>query len=114
MQIIAELPATDRNGRHCFIQPGLTDAWGLHFFEQPDAQTFPYLDDMQRFVFIPGALQHIAFALPDKAAALALNKRLAQHNVATTPISMIGAIQNILFRDNNGLLLEATWPADER
>ena len=111
MHIATVFPATDRNGRHCFIKPGETEAWGLHMFEQPDAQLFPYPAGMQRFVFVPGALQHIAFALPSRADGLALRERLAMFGVATTPISTLGPIQNMLFQDNNGLLLEATWPA---
>jgi catechol 2,3-dioxygenase-like lactoylglutathione lyase family enzyme len=113
MEIAAVFPATDRNGRHCFIKPGATEAWGLHVFERADAQVFPFPEEMQRFVFIPGALQHIAFALPSLADALALRERLTSFGVATTATSTIGSIQNMLFRDNNGIVLEATWPNDE-
>ena len=67
MEIAAVFPATDRNRRHCFIKPGATEAWGLHIFERADAKIFPFPEEMQRFVFIPGALQHIAFALPSLA-----------------------------------------------
>jgi len=109
MEIAALFPASDRNGRHCFIKPGATEAWGLHVFEQADAQIFAYPAGMQRFTFIPGALQHIAFALPDLAAGQALRERLATFGVATTEIGELGPIQNMLFRDNNGILLEATW-----
>ncbi|MFO7168423.1 MAG: VOC family protein [Chloroflexota bacterium] len=111
MHVTAVFPASDRNGRHCFIKPGETEAWGLHVFEQPDVQLFPYPADMQRFVFVPGALQHIAFALPSRADAEALRERLSAFGIPTTPINTIGPIQNMLFRDNNGILLEATWPA---
>ena len=65
---------------------------------------------MQRFEFIPGALQHIAFALPDLVAAHALRERLTAHGIATTEIGDLGPVQNMLFRDNSGILLEATWP----
>src|SRR5262249_9904593 len=105
-------PATDRNGRHCFIKPGATEAWGLHVFERADAEIFQFPDQMQRFVFIPGALQHIAFALPGLAEALALRDRLASFGVATTEIGNLGTVQNMLFRDNNGIVLEATWPSE--
>ena len=110
MQLTKLFPASDRNGRHCFIKPGATDSWGLHIFEQADAQIFPYPEGMQRFSFVPGALQHIAFALPDLAAAHALRERLADHGIATTGIGDLGPVQNMLFRDNSGILLEATWP----
>ena len=100
----------DRHGRHCFIKPGESDTWGLHVFESSEAQIFPYPSESQRFVFIPGVLQHIAFALPDEASALALRDRLSRHGVQTTGINELGPIRNILFVDNNGTLLEATWP----
>ena len=110
MEITGIFPATDRNGRHCFIKPGTSEAWGLHVFEQADAHIFQYPDGMPRFAFIPGALQHIAFALPDLAAARALRERLAAFGIATTEIGDLGLVQNMLFRDNSGILLEATWP----
>jgi catechol 2,3-dioxygenase-like lactoylglutathione lyase family enzyme len=103
-------PLRDRNGRHCFIKPGASEAWGLHFFEQADAQIFAYPATLERFTFLPGALQHIAFALPDETAGLALRERLHQHNRQMTPIAELGSIRNTLFLDNNGILLEATWP----
>ena len=58
---------------------------------------------------IPGALQHIAFALPDEEAALALRGRLAAFGIEATPVTNLGPVSNMLFKDNNGLLLEATW-----
>lgn len=113
MRIVAEFPATDRNGRHCVVEPGETEAWGLHFFERPDARIFPYPDVLRRFAFVPGALQHIAFALPGEAEALALRERLAAFGIPATEIGDLGAVRNMLFRDNNGLLLEATWPSED-
>jgi len=98
--------------RHCFIRPGDTaQTWGLHFFEHPSAQ-IPRLslEDLQQGRFIPGAMQHIAFALPDAAAAQALRKRLREHGVEPTPTGKIGPIQNMLFFDPHSILLEATWP----
>ncbi len=106
------LPAGPQGGRHCFIKPGTTESWGLHVFEQPDAQLFPYPAELPRGAFVPGALQHIAFALPDRAAGLALRERLARYGVPAAGINRIGPIENLLFRDNTGLLLEATWPAE--
>lgn len=113
MPISDIVPATQWSGRHCFIKPGLTEAWGLHVFEQADAQLFPYPEGMPRGIFVPGALQHIAFALPGEAEALALRARLAALNIPTTPINDVGTVRNMLFRDNNGILLEATWPQTE-
>ncbi|MFL5803829.1 MAG: VOC family protein [Roseiflexaceae bacterium] len=110
MQLTQQFPATERSGRHCFIKPGDTSAWGLHLFEDPHATIFPYPETMPRFTIVPGALQHIAFALPDHHAAVARRERLTQFGITPTPFTTIGAIQNMLFHDNNGLLLEATWP----
>ena len=113
MQLTAQHPATERAGRHCFIKPGDTTAWGLHFFEDRQAQIFAYPAAMPRFAIVPGSLQHIAFALPDRPAAEALRERLIQFGIMPTAINTIGAIQNMLFHDNTGLLLEATWPNTE-
>ena len=112
MHVSNIVAASERQGRHCFIKPGQTETWGLHFFEQPDVQIFPYPETFPRFAVVPGALQHLAFALPDEAAALALRQRLATFGVSMTDIGHIGPISNLLFRDNNGLLLEATWPRE--
>ena len=103
--------------RHCFVRPGEDAAtWGLHFFEHPQAEIARDPAGLRGGGFIPGALQHVAFALPDAAAAGRLRARLEAHGVAATPTGSIGSIQNMLFHDPHGLLLEATWPrsADER
>jgi catechol 2,3-dioxygenase-like lactoylglutathione lyase family enzyme len=113
MQIGEIAPATNYGGRHCFIKPGVAETWGLHVFEQANAQLFPYPEGMPRGVFVPGALQHVAFALPSETDALALRERLATFGVPTTPISDLGQVRNMLFRDNNGTLLEATWSKTE-
>lgn len=109
MRVSDVFPATERQGRHCFIKPGGAQTDGLHFFEHPDARLFPWPEASERFVVVPGALQHIAFALPDEQAALALRRRLAAFGVEATPVANLGPVSNMLFKDNNGLLLEATW-----
>ena len=102
--------ATEQQGRHCFVKPGDdTETWGIHFFEHPDAQVFAWPGTFERFTLVPGALQHVAFALPDEDAALALRRRLSTFGVDATPSTSLGWVSNMLFRDNNGLLLEATW-----
>ena len=55
-------------------------------------------------------VQHIAFALPDEAAGIELRERLKESGVESTDVGSVGPIRNTLFFDNNGLLLEATWP----
>lgn len=95
-----------RQGRHCFIKPGQTESWGIHFLETPDAP-FP---DPATLATIPfTAVPHIAFAISGEAAAVELRERLLAQGVTVTNINEMGPIRNILFRDNNGHLLEATW-----
>ena len=99
--------------RHCFIRPGAdTATWGLHFFEYPGAEIPQYSEGLRSGGFIAGGLQHIAFALPDLAAAQALRERLDAHGIEATPTGNVGPIQNLLFFDNHGYLLEATWPRE--
>lgn len=58
-----------RGVKHCFIKPG-GDTWGMHFFGHPDAAIFTAPDLLtDRFIFLDGALQHIAFSLPDEQSA---------------------------------------------
>ena len=81
----------------------------MHFFELADARMFAYPESFERFAFVPGALQHVAFALPDEESALSFRRRLAAFGVEVTDITDLGPISNMPFRDNNELLLEATW-----
>jgi catechol 2,3-dioxygenase-like lactoylglutathione lyase family enzyme len=98
-----------RRPRHCFVKPGASETWGMHFFENPDAELFTNTELLKGFDIVKGALQHIAFALPDEAAAHSLRERLKQHNVEMTGINDLGKIHNFLFLDNNNILLEAAW-----
>jgi catechol 2,3-dioxygenase-like lactoylglutathione lyase family enzyme len=97
-------------GRHCFVKPGDGDGLGMHFFEHIEAQLFPYPQEPAPPVFIPGALQHLAFGLPDSDAAEALRERLRAQGIEPWPTGLAGPLQSMLFFDNNGLMLEATWP----
>ena len=99
-------------GRHCLIDPGAGRMRGLHFIERPDAELGTQAEALEGpppFV-IGGAFQHVAFALPDRTAALALRERLRERNLVTTEIIDTGPMSNLMFADNNGILLEATWP----
>lgn len=89
-------PVTERKG---VIASSNAETWGLHFFEQPGARIFAYPETFER-----------SAVAPDENAALALRQRLDSFDVAVTPTSNIGAISNMLFRDNTGTLLPATWP----
>lgn len=110
MQVGDIYPSVGERGRHCFIKPGTGETWGLHFFEHVQAELFPHPGLTERFAFVAGALQHIAFGLPTEADALALRECLHAHDVPTTDINTLGPIRNFLFIDNNGMQLEATWP----
>lgn len=115
-------PAFGRRGRHCFIRPGNTKSWGIHFFEYPDAEIFQSREAIARLArnreaedlyrFLPGAMQHIAFALPSEADTSALRCKLRNHGILMTEIYEIGSIRNFVFLDNNGIQLEAAWPKD--
>lgn len=98
-----------RQGRHCFIKPGQTESWGIHFLETLDVLP-PDPDTLTTIPFT--AVPHTAFAISGESAAVELRERLLAHGVTVTDINDIGAIRNILFRDNNGHLLEATWSRD--
>ena len=109
MEVLFTMPATDINGRHVAILPG-EGFIGLHFFEQPDAKLFTP-PDLETLYWLPGALHHISFALPDEAAGLAFRERLQSHGIAMTEVMLqADMIYNMLFQDNNGMLLEAAWP----
>ncbi|TJY42902.1 VOC family protein [Cohnella pontilimi] len=120
MEVSSVFPATRQRGRHCFVKPGDTDSWGIHFFEYPDAQIFQSADALRRlsenpeaadlYRFMPGALQHIAFTLASERDGMALRRKLYSHGVLITDIYDHGKICNFIFIDNNGLQLEAAWP----
>ena len=108
MKLLFIAPASDMHGRHAALLPG-EGYVGLHFFEVQDAQIFTP-PDLNTMHWIPGALHHIALAIPDEEAALKLRQQLATHNVQMTEIMDQGTTRNIVFRDNNGMTLEANWP----
>lgn len=108
MQLLFVAPAGEMHGRHAAFLPGV-GFLGLHFFEMPNAQIFGHPDLTEEMHWFPGALHHISFALPDERTALALQKRLQSQGIATTGVMDQGGIFNMVFQDNNGMLLEAAW-----
>lgn len=62
------------------------------------------------FRFLPGALQHIAFALTSEQEGMALRSKLKSCGIVMTDIYDQGPIRNFIFVDNNGIQLEAAWP----
>ena len=105
------LPPNPLHGRHCLIPLDAAATSFLHFFEQPGAALHPY--PLDRGLVFPrelGALHHLSLALPDEAAGLALHAALAARGIGLTPVMDQGPVRNVLFLDNNGILLEAAWP----
>lgn len=83
----------------------------VHIFQQENAQVFTppngYRDGMP---FVPGAFQHVAFAVPQEQDLYDLQSRLRQAGVETTEVMDQGSLmRNMLFFDNNGTMLEAVW-----
>jgi catechol 2,3-dioxygenase-like lactoylglutathione lyase family enzyme len=111
---VGDLIERDAQGtvsRHRFIRPGGDESWGLHVFASLDAKPHPLAHSIDRDNLMGTVgVQHIAFALPDEAAGIELRERLRESGVESTAIGSVGPIGNTLFFDNNGLLLEATWP----
>jgi catechol 2,3-dioxygenase-like lactoylglutathione lyase family enzyme len=104
-------PATPIHGRTCMIEPRPNATSDLHFFEHADAQPIqPHPEMLQQLLFPTVGVHHIAFALPDAAAGLRLQERLQAAGIPTTPVMDQGDRYNLLFHDNNDLLLEANWP----
>ena len=111
MQAEAVKPPNPIHGRTCSVKPGAYASAELHFFEQVDAQPLqeqPFM--LQRMQFPAVGVHHIAFALPNAAAAQQLQNHLQNWKIATTPVMDHGEEYNLLFHDNNGLILEANWP----
>lgn len=112
MTVLADIPASEREGRHCLLAVDGGAGSFLHFFERADARIHPYpLAEGLVFPSELGALHHLAIALPDEAAGIALRARLVGAGVPVTEIMSQGpTVRDMLFPDNNGLLLEAAWP----
>ncbi|AZN41838.1 VOC family protein [Paenibacillus albus] len=113
MQSSPIYPANPFHGPHAFIHPGdstTTTALGLHFFEVAEAQIHTHPESLQRLTFIPGALQHIAFALQHEDAGLRMRKQLESHQIEMTTLLNNGPTRSFGFLDNNGIQLEAIWP----
>lgn len=108
---VVDRTAQGATSRHCFIEPGEGETWGLHFFESPDARASAEAGKIDNETLLGTVrVQHLAFTLPDETAGIALRERLQANGVETADIGSAGPISNTLFFDNNGLLLEATWP----
>lgn len=115
--------AAGKRGRHCFIKPGDTRSWGIHFFEYEEAVISQSSEEIKQLAadrnssslnrFLPGALQHVAFSLRSETDGMKLRKRLQELGVVMTDIYDQGLIRNFIFLDNNGIQLEAAWPKEK-
>ncbi len=112
---VGEIFASSRQGagRNCFAYPDPANGngtMGIHFFE--DTELAPAERSAAPWDRGPGAgaVHHVAFALADPEEASALRVRLVEVGVWTSEVIEFGAAESILFRDNNGLMIEATWP----
>jgi len=114
LRLVASMPAAGPRPRHCLISADTEDGskdW-LHFFEQRDVTISPYpLESGPMFPPELGAFNHVALSLPNEEAGLALRSRLAGLGVPVSDVNSMGPVRTILFLENNGLLLEAAWPA---
>jgi catechol 2,3-dioxygenase-like lactoylglutathione lyase family enzyme len=98
------------HGRTVTFRPG-GDFADIHFFELATAQIFTPSPNWEGIPWIPGALHHVAFGLPDEASAVALRERLRSHGaLVLTDFMDQGDTYNMIFADNNGMMLEANWP----
>lgn len=109
MEVMFTAPAGEMPGRHAGIRPG--GSGFMHFFEVQNARQFPP-PDLQTMHWMPGALHHISFTLPDEASALALKAKLEALKIDTTRAMDQDNCVIFLFLDNNGILLEANWVSD--
>jgi catechol 2,3-dioxygenase-like lactoylglutathione lyase family enzyme len=109
MPVSAIFPPREGRGRHCliYVNHNDNDTWGFHFFERPEAASRAMSLALGEQA---GFLLHIALRLPHDSAAHALRERLHQAQVSITDIPALGSF---VFNDNNGILLEVTWPKGE-
>ncbi len=108
LQLIAAMARRSaRLGRHVMFDAG---GGVLHFFESPEARIFaPPVGHTWTPLTLPGALQHVALQVPSKDALLTLHSTLEQAGVTVGAIGAIGPLENFLFVDPHGIMLEAVW-----
>jgi catechol 2,3-dioxygenase-like lactoylglutathione lyase family enzyme len=101
-------PANPMHGRHAGLMADQKLPQFLHFFEYKDAEIVAP-PDMNTMHWLPGALHHISIILPDEAEARAVYNHIESLGIETTGIMDQGDIWNFLFKDNNGIVIEAAW-----
>jgi catechol 2,3-dioxygenase-like lactoylglutathione lyase family enzyme len=108
LQLIVLLSAGEGHGRHAILSVGGTGL-GLQFFEDASAQIFTHPDALSELRFIPGALQHVALALPDEETGQRLLARLHGLGIPTTELMDQERHRSFGLLDNIGLMLEVAW-----
>lgn len=99
----------DKPGRHCFLDLGGGDT--LHFFEYSEAEIFT--DPPPGSPWVQGAMQHVAFRVPDEAALCSVQERVRSAGIEVTDVRDNFSVESIYFRDNNGITIEvARWKLD--
>jgi len=106
LQMPVSDPVTSPHGRHfvASVQPDDPNVLGLHFWERTAAPTATEQPEPQAQLLL-----HIALRIPSAQAAQDLHQRLEEHGIKITDIPELGSY---MFPDNNGLMLEITWPAN--
>lgn len=109
MAVSEAYAARDGRGRHCLVlaKPGDSETLGLHFFERTITPPLSYPATLANSAANGGAMLHLALRLSSEGAAERCRHRLLTHGVAVTEIPELGSF---VFSDNNGILLEVTWP----
>lgn len=100
-------------GRNCFVYPDPANAngtMGIHFFEDAGLASTERSAEPWDQGSDPGSVHHVAFALADAEEASVLRGRLIEVGAWASEVIDFGGAESLLLRDNNGLMIEATWP----
>lgn len=102
---------------HAFVQLDQRDGYCLSFTQVPGNEAVePELGVTHAGngagTSAPGTMQHLAFAVEDREALLALQDRLRSHGVVVLGPIDHGLCESIYFAGPEGLALEAAWSAE--
>jgi len=114
----SDIVSSSRQGgaRNCFVYVDARQAgsgMGIHLFEKTDLQAEPDPIGTWEQTPVVGTIHHAALALSGQQAGITLRGRLKDAGVWVSEVIDFGTTESLLFSDNNGLLLEATWPKPE-
>jgi catechol 2,3-dioxygenase-like lactoylglutathione lyase family enzyme len=102
---------------HSFVQLDQTDGRCLSFTQVPGNESIEPEFGVTHAgngagTSAPGTMQHLAFAVADHDALLALQDRLRSHGVVVLGPIDHGMCESIYFAGPEGLALEAAWSSD--